>query len=410
MKTVESMIARRYLLSRRKVRFINVIGLISVAGITLGVAALLVALSVFNGFNSVVTSVLVGFDPHIRIEKAGGMTERELQAVGDALGRIASVRAWSPFVSGKAMLVSGYATKVVIIRGVRQDRIAAVSGLKDRLKLGSLEFNDSAGVPGIVLGLTLADRLGSIVGDRLQVISPAGMQPALTGLGTPQTVNFRIAGIYESNNRDYDAGYAYISLSAAQGLFQMESRVNGVELRLDDFTRSVRVKSELEKTLPPDMVISTWYDLHENLYSVMLIERWSAYILLCLIIVVASFNMLGSLTMGVIEKRRDIAVLKAIGMTSKSIVRLFMAEGLLIGCIGTFLGVVIGLVVLFLQVQFRIVPLDQTIYIIPAIPVEIRWTDFVAIAGASLGLSFLAAYYPARRAAAVLPAESLRWE
>ena len=164
------------------------------------------------------------------------------------------------------------------------------------------------------------------------------------------------------------------------------------------------------KQISGDYQISTWYDLHQSLYSVMKIERWSAYILLSLIILVATFNMLGSLTMGVIEKQRDISVLRAVGMTSKNLTRLFMFEGLLIGILGTIFGIVLGLIVLYLQIHYQIFPLDTSIYIIPAIPVDIQWTDFVTIAMASLGLSFIAAYYPARRADSTLPAEGLRWE
>ena len=171
-----------------------------------------------------------------------------------------------------------------------------------------------------------------------------------------------------------------------------------------------RSKRELVKKLPADMTISSWYDLHKNLYSVMKIEQWSAYVLLSLIILVATFNMLGSLTMGVIEKRRDIGVLKALGMSSRSITKIFMYEGLFIGILGTFFGMILGLIVLYLQVQYQLFPLDPTVYIIPAIPVKIVWTDFIAVAASSLGLSFFASYYPALRAASIVPSESLRWE
>jgi lipoprotein-releasing system permease protein len=158
------------------------------------------------------------------------------------------------------------------------------------------------------------------------------------------------------------------------------------------------------------MVVSTWYDLHRTLYLVMSIERWSAYILLSLIVLVATFNMLGSLSMVVIEKRRDIAVLKAMGLSPRRIVRLFMVEGMLIGTIGTFAGIGLGVVILYLQVHYQLFRLDPTVYIIPAIPVEIHIVDFLSVAAASLGLSTLAAYYPARRAAATEPAQALRWE
>ncbi len=408
--SVETFIARRYLLTKRSIRFINVIGIISIIGITIGVAALLVALSVFNGFNSVVTSVLVGFDPHIRIEKSGNLSMDEYEKIAGILKRRSDVKGFSPFVSGKAMLTTKSYTKVVFVRGIDEQKIEDVSGLNQKIVLGDLKLQRSGETPGIVIGLALADRLASVVGNEIAIYGPSGIQTALTGMNVPQSSVFRVEGIYESNNKDYDANYAYISIAAAQELFNMENKYSGVELRLNDFQSADKVKAELVNQLPGDVIVSSWFDLHKNLYIVMSVERWSAYILLCLIIVVATFNMLGSLTMGVIEKQRDIAVLKSMGMTASRITRVFMVEGMFIGLIGTILGIGIGLIVLWLQIQYHIFPLDTTVYIIPAIPVEIRWTDFVAIGIASLGCSFLAAYYPARRAAATLPAQALRWE
>jgi len=408
--SVEMFIARRYLLAKRTVRFINVIGVISIAGIAVGVAALLVALSVFNGFNDVVTSVLVGFDPHIRIEKQGGMSTAEYEVIAKKLGTIPGIVGFSPFVSGKAMLTTRAFTKVVFVRGIDQQRIGAVSGLNEKIVLGGVNLEEPDKPPGVVIGLALADQLGSIVGNDLAVYGPSSIQEALTGMSVPQSDVFRVTGIFESNNKDYDASYAYISIAAAQKLLDFEGRYNGVELRLADFHSADRLKEDLTHILPAGLAISSWYDLHKNLYLVMTVERWSAYILLCLIILVATFNMLGSLTMGVMEKERDIGVLKSLGMPSRSIVRVFMTEGMLIGFVGTLLGILIGLLVLFLQLKYQLFRLDTTVYIIPAIPVQIRWTDFVAIGAASLGLSFLAAYYPARRAALMLPSDALRWE
>ncbi len=262
----------------------------------------------------------------------------------------------------------------------------------------------------MVIGLSLSDRLAAITGDEMMIISPYGFQSALSGIGTPQSMKFRVTGIFESNNKEYDANYAYTSIRSAQRLFNLENKISGVELRLNDLSDAESVKEDLVRSFSSEYTISTWYDLHKTLYVVMNVERWLAYILLSLIIVVASFNMLGSLTMGVIEKKRDIAVLKSMGMTSRRLIRLFMFEGMLIGLAGTALGMIIGSVVLFLQIKYHLFPLDTTVYIIPAIPVEIRWTDFISIAAASLGCSWLAAYYPAKRAASTLPAEALRWE
>ncbi len=410
MNKVELFIACRYLRSKRKIRFINIIGYISIVGITVGVAALLIALSVFNGFSSIVTSVLVGFDPHIRIEKHGNISSTEYHDIEKILKSNIDITAVSPYVSGKAMLTTTSFNKVVFIRGVDEKRIADVTGLKDKVVLGSVDFKNTGSSPGIVIGLTLADRLASVIGNEIVIYSPNSVQYALSGISAPRGMKFTVNGIFESNNKDYDANYAYISLPVAQEMFNLEDKYNGIELRLSDFNNAEKVKKELQKKLPDDYNVQTWYDLHQSLYSVMKIERWSAYILLSLIILVATFNMLGSLTMGVIEKQRDISVLKSIGMTSKNIVRIFMVEGLIIGIIGTVLGVIIGLIVLYLQVHYQLFALDATIYIIPAIPVEIQWIDFVEIAFVSLGLSFLAAYYPSRRAAATIPAEGLRWE
>ena len=410
MKRIEAYIARRYLLSKRTIRFVNVIGLISIGGITLGVAALLIALSVFNGFNGVVSSVLVGFDPHLRIERQGNITQGLYDTIASVVSGEGSITGYAPYVSGKGMLVAGSFNRVVFLRGVDERRITAVSGLQEKMALGRLWLEDSAGSGSIVIGLTLADRLGLVTGDELGIISPYGFQSMMTSLSTPEMVKFRVAGIFNSDNKDYDANYAFISIPRAEQLFNSDGRYSGVDIRIKNFSQADRVQAELRSRLPSDLVISTWYDLHRSLYNVMKIERWSAFVLLTLINVVATFNMLGSLTMTVIEKKRDIAILKAMGMATDRIVGIFMVEGMFIGLLGTFAGMILGSCVLWLQVQYRLFPLDPTIYIIPAIPVEVRWVDFIAIGVASLGLSFLAAYYPARRAAKSSPAEALRWE
>lgn len=407
---IERFIARRYLRSKRQLRFINIIMLVSVIGITVGVAALVIVLSVFNGFNSVVTNVLVGFDPHIRVEAARGSSfelPRELEA------QIASDRrivAAAPFVASKALLVTPRVSRVVLVKGVDDSTIGMVSGVKRSTILGEFRFDDSAEEAGIVLGLALADRLGSTVGTVLNVISPVGVDAMVTQFGEPLTRRCRVVGVYDSNNKDYDAHYAYVSLATARLLFDVPSGITGYELRLASIEEAESVQEALRPAAGSALTVSTWYDLHRDLYSVMTVERWTAYIILCLIVGVATFNVLGSLTMGVIEKRRDIGVLKAIGATRSMITRIFMFEGILVGVIGTLAGTLIGLLVCYLQITYHLVPLDPTVYIIPAIPVEIRWTDFLWVGLASMVLSMLASLYPARRAARLLPVEAIRWE
>jgi len=408
--SVERFIAGRYVRSKRQMRFINIIMLVSVIGITVGVAALIIVLSVFNGFNTVVTQVLVGFDPHIRIEAAFGGRIGNVDSILRVVRSHREVAAASPFIQGKALLVAQRVNKVVVVKGVVDSTIDGVSGVKRRTVLGSFLFKDGPEQGSIVLGLTLADRLGTMVGASLAILSPVGVDAMMVQLNEPIVQPCTVVGIYDSNNKDYDAHYAFVSLETARKLFQLDHDVSGVDVRLSDIEKADQVKVALQKDLGPACRVSSWYDLHKDLYSVMQIERWTAYIILCLIVGVATFNVLGSLTMGVIEKRRDIGILKAIGATRRSILKIFMVEGILVGTIGTVLGSLLGLLVCYIQVTYQVFPLDPTVYIIPAIPVEVRWLDFVTVAGASMLLSILASLYPASRAARLTPVQAIRWE
>ena len=406
----ERFIAQRYLRSKRQLRFINIIMMVSVTGITVGVAALTIVLSVFNGFNSVVTNVLVGFDPHIRIEAARGRAMQLTDSLLLGLKADPRIAAAAPYIASKALLLTPHVNRVVLVKGVVDSTINLVSGVKKRIVLGAFRLRDSPESGGIVLGLALADRLGTMVGSELTIVSPVGVDAMMTQFGEPLSRKCTVAGIYDSNNKDYDAHYAFISLESARQLFQYGDSYSGIEVRLHDLEEADNVKHSLQARLGDGYTVSTWYDLHRDLYSVMKIERWTAYIILCLIVGVATFNVLGSLTMGIIEKRRDIGILKSLGATRTSIVRIFMFEGLLVGLLGTAAGVLIGVVVCLLQIRYSLFPLDPTVYIIPAIPVELRWTDFVAVVLASMTLSTLASLYPARRAARLLPVDSIRWE
>jgi lipoprotein-releasing system permease protein len=406
----EQIIARRYLRSKRQLRFINIIMLVSIVGITVGVAALIIVLSVFNGFNSVVTQVLVNFDPHLRIEAAAGSSFVPDNRLARALEDDPRVAAHTPYVASKALLVTPRLSRVVLVKGVDDATVGGVSGVKDATILGRFQFDDADSAGGIVLGLTLADRLGMTVGADLTVISPIGVDALAMKTGEPLMRAVVVRGIYDSNNKDYDAHYAFVSLANARRLFGLADGVSGIEVRLHNIEDAEPVQHALQALLGPECKVSTWYDLHRDLYSVMKIERWMAYIILCLIVGVATFNVLGSLTMGVIEKRRDIGILKALGASQASITRLFMFEGILVGTIGTVVGALLGLLVCYLQIEYQLFPLDPSVYIIPAIPVEVRWTDFVAVSLASMLLSTAASLYPARRAAQLLPVEAIRWE
>lgn len=406
---LEQAIALRYLKSKRKVGFVTVISFISIVGVTIGVAALVIVLSVFNGFNGLVTSILTEFDPHVRVERLSPGDQADYDRLSFFLSSDSDVRGFAPFVSGKALIVSRNMNRVINVKGLDETLVDKVSGLRDKLVLGELDFQARNG-SGMVIGLTLADRLGVVVGDTLSVVSPAGSEFALLQIGQPLIRRFVVSGIYESNNKEYDAYYAYVGLDAGRALFSLGNQVQGVEIRLSDIDVTSQFEERMKTNFGSDYRILTWYDLHRELYSVMQIERWMAYVILCMIVGVASFNLLGSLTMSVIEKTRDIGILKTMGATREMIQKIFMNQGLFVGILGSLFGVLLGVLVVYLQQEFHLVPLDPTVYIIPAIPVELHIMDLILVSLTGIGLCSVAAYYPARRAAALVPVEAIRWE
>ncbi len=407
----ESFISRRYLVSKHKVNFITIISLISIGGITIGVAALIVVLSVFNGFGSLVTSFLISFDPHIRIVSSTPAESINIGEVKALLNNYKEVKDVSPYVSGKVLAYSAGLNQVVTLKGIDIQSGKDVYDIEQNIIFGNYSFEESEGISKIVIGLRLADKLQTIIGDTVTIISPAGIEKAITQFSLPTMRKFIVSGIYSSNNNEYDAQFIFCSLEASQNLFNYKNRIQGVDVRLNSLNSSFDLKEKLKVQLDNKKYsVNTWFDFHKELYTVMQIERWTAYIILSLIIAVACFNILGSLSMSVIEKKRDVGVLRAMGITENSILKIFMYEGLLIGILGTILGSIIGYLVCFLQLKYKLYPLDPMQYKIDALPIEIQITDFFFIAGAALLLSFLASLYPAKRAAKVNILDAIKWE
>jgi lipoprotein-releasing system permease protein len=407
----ESYISRRYLISKHKINFITIISLISVAGITIGVAALIVVLSVFNGFGSLVTSFLVTFDPHLRVEITSPEGYNKQNEITAALGTIPEVNDFAPYVSGKVLAYSQGLTQVINLKGIVEKTGNDIYGIKPDILFGNFNISEESGTPSIILGLILADKLQCVVGDTVTLISPVGIENVITQLSQPKSQKFIVGGIYSSNNNEYDESYIFTNLETAQKLLGYHNNIQGYDIKLDNINHSFDVKDQLEKKIDNRLFsVNTWYDFHRELYTVMKLERWAAYIILCLIVAVATFNILGSLSMSVIEKKRDIGILRSMGANEKSILKIFMYEGLLIGIIGTTAGAILGYFICYLQLKYNIYPLDPTQYKIDSLPLQVRLTDFFFIAGASMLLSFLASLLPARRAAKIDPLEAIKWE
>lgn len=407
----ERFIAKRYLLSKHKINFITIISFISITGITIGVAALIVVLSVFNGFGSLVTSFLMNFDPHLRVEYKIDSAKEDINKVETILKGTPDLKSFAPFVNGKVMAFNSGNTQVISLKGIELKNADELYNIKDNILFGSAELNEDDDTPEILIGLRLADHLQVLVGDTITIISPSGIEKAITQFGMPHTQQFIVQGIFSSQNNEYDESLAFTYLSEAQYLLGYKKSYQGYEIKLNNSDNSFKAKDYLESILDNNKFeINTWYDFHRELYSVMQIERWVAYILLSLIIAVATFNILGSLSMSVIEKKRDIGILRSMGAKENSILKIFMYEGLMIGLIGTGLGVLLGYFICFLQIQYNIYPLDPTQYKIDSLPLQLRLSDFFVIAGASIFLSFIASLIPAKRAAKVDALQAIKWE
>lgn len=406
----ERFIAKRYLVSKHKINFITIISFISIGGITIGVAALIVVLSVFNGFSSLVVDYLMNLEPDIRITAISNEGEKNISNLNQYLNEQKEIKSFSPYIEGKVLAYSKGITQVVNVKGIHEESINNVYLIGENLVDGTDKHFLSSSQK-VFVGLQLADKLLVMAKDSILLISPANIEQAITQFSLPLSKRVFVSGVFSSKNSEYDGGYIFCSLKDAQYLFGYKNNFQGYDIRLDDISNSEKVKQMLRAKLDSNNYsVETWYDFHQELYSVMQIERWTAYIILSLIIAVATFNILGSLSMSVIEKKRDIGILRSMGVTENSILKIFMFEGLLIGIIGTLFGVIIGYIICYVQIHYNIYPLDPSQYKIDSLPVEVRLTDFFFISGASMLLAFLASLLPAKRAAKVNPISAIKWE
>lgn len=400
----ERYIALRYLRARRKTGMITIISIISVLGITVGVAALIVVMSVFNGFNEFAVEQLVSYDPHIRIRSASG----EPVDPDQIIDRIdpSGVTATTPYIEGRSAIIVEQTSSVATIRGIIPENDGGRIGALLQRTIGADSVDGSR---GIVLGSGLAAGLNVLSGDTISIVGRKGLELALSQVAQPSTIELPVVSTF-ALNQEYDAHVAFVPFSVAQEIFAIPKGAMGVELRLEDYRRSLDAAEELRGRFGDAYIVESWQDLHSDLYGAMELERWSAFVIVMLIVIVAVFNVLGSLTMTVIEKRRDIGILKTLGASRKSILRLFIIEGVLIGLVGTGLGLIIGLGLCWLQGEYGLIGLDTTRYLLNALPVNVRPVDVALITLSAMALATASAIYPAARAASLQPADSIRWE
>lgn len=402
-------IARRYLFSKKHISLISTLTFISITGVAIGTALLIVVLSVFNGFFGVIKGFLLSYDPDIRIEASGAKTFAHNQAIYDKLNAIPEIRVISPYVVGKAMLAhKDDESKVVEVKGIDRERFFQLIEIEESITSGIFDVSVRNRKPGIIVHDQLRSDIGLALGEEVALLSAAGMKNALTQVTAPRLYRFEIRGTYFLQ-QVAGGPQVYVDLVAAQRLFKTRSDISGIDLKLQDSEEADRVKKELQAALGPDFKISSWYDLQKPLYDVMYLEKWGSYLILMIIIIVAVLNIVGSLTMIVIQKKRDVGILLSMGYTRKAIKSIFRKQGLYIGLIGCFLGGSIGLLLSWLQMTYGIIGLSSA-FIIDAYPIDIRPIDVVIILLGSLILCVAASWYPANRAAQIQPADAIRYE
>ena len=415
MSPYELFIGLRYTRAKKRNHFISFISLISLMGITLGMTALITVMSVMNGFQKEVRTRILGVASHVQIASPYGNLSH-WQQIADEASKHPAVEAAAPYVSAQGMLSHNQIVQGVMVRGILPAMEDKVANFSHSMVSGKLE-NLVPGEFGIVIGMELARVLGTFVGDKIVLISPQG-QVTPAGI-LPRLKQFTVVGIFEVGHFEYDSGLVLIHMFDAQKLYRLENDdVSGVRLKLTDLFQAPKVVQELPALLTIDSYISDWTKQHANYFRAIQIEKRMLSLILALIIAVAAFNIVSTLVMVVTDKESDIAILRTLGASPRSIMKIFIVQGTFIGVFGTMLGVTGGMllaynvseVVAFIESLFNVQFLSREIYYISKIPTDPQMADITSVAVTSFVLSLLATIYPSYRASKVNPAEALRYE
>lgn len=395
--STEFFISLRYLLTKRKEKFLSLISFISVAGLAIGVTALIVVIAVMTGFDRDLRERIVGNYSHLTVSAYQPIGYGDYEALESRIRRNRHVVAVSPFIQGQVLVEQDGKYMALGVKGVEPQKERRVTRIGELLVRGSF---DSL-VPGtVIVGRELASLYGLSVGSELKLYSPKG-----------ERFSLKIAGIFASGMYDYDLNLMVVHMKTAQKILGMDNAVSAVSVKIDDIYNAPKVKKELEGVAGYEYFIRTWIESNANFFAALKLEKLTMFIILTLIILVASFNVVSTLIVMVVEKTKDIGILKSLGMNSAAIRRIFTCEGLIIGFSGTFLGTVGGVVLCFLLKKYQFIKLPADVYYIETLPVSLTlWPDLILIVGAALAITLLATVYPAVKAAQLKPVEALRYE
>ncbi|QOX80631.1 lipoprotein-releasing ABC transporter permease subunit [Trichlorobacter lovleyi] len=415
----ELKIGLRYLKAKRKSTFISIITFISTAGVTLGVMALIVVLAVMTGFERDLKEKILGTNAHLVVIRSGAPMD-DYRTMMERLQQLPGVEAATPFIYNQVMLSTGRHVSGVVLRGIDSVSDKKVTRLSRAIVQGSMDSLDpprgSDADPGILIGRELAKHLNLFLGDRVNVVSPTG---TITPLGMmPKLKPFKVTGIFNTGMFEYDSTLAYVSINQAQKFFDLGDTVTGIQLKVADVYATTELAKNINRTYGPDLYARDWMQMNRNILFALKTEKVVMFIILTLIVLVAAFGIASTLFMVVMEKTRDIAILKTMGARSGSIMKIFVLEGLIIGVVGTVLGVLSGLLISFnLEPIINLVQkvtgknfFSKEIYYLDHFPSHVVMSDVLIISITAILISFLATLYPAWQASRMLPAEALRYE
>ncbi|MDA8423074.1 MAG: lipoprotein-releasing ABC transporter permease subunit [Nitrospiraceae bacterium] len=407
----EIFISLRYLKTKKRYGTVSLNTFISIAGVVIGVATSIITLAVMTGFQGYFRDKILSAMPHIVVMEFTGTGVKDQQALQDKIDKVPHVLATTPFIYGQAMLTAQDRMQGVVVRGIDPQAEVRVTDLAKNMTTGMLKDLETGRgkLPGIIIGEDLARKLGVSVGDTITMVNPLGGEESAMGI-IPKMKKFEIVGLFDAGMYDYNTTFVYIAIPDAQKFFEMPGRISGIQVRVDDVYQAGAISTAIQKAAGYPYITRNWMEQNKNFFSALLLEKIGMSLILFVIIIVASFNIIGTLTMIVMEKSREIAILKSMGATSRSVVKIFMFAGLAIGMVGTALGVIIGYSAVTVLTKTDVITLPKDVYQVSHLPLSISGFDILFISLTALGISFLATLYPAWQAAKQDPVEVLRYE
>lgn len=411
---LELFIALRYLIGRRKQAFIYLISLMSILGVSLGVAALVIVLGVYNGFTTDIRDKILGANAHILVTGQNFFNpdtegERSLPVILKKIKAVPNVKGVTPFIYAEGMLSSQHGVKGVVLRGVDPATASQVLSMLGNLLEGNVTELESTGTAGVIIGRELALRLGLKTGDKVNLLSPSAQKRGATF--QPKIRSFQVAGIFHTGMFEYDSSLSFISLKAARELLGLPAeRISGVEVTVNNVEYADKVAAHIFSQLGGGYSVRHWMEMNANLFAALKLEKIGMFIVLAMVVLIGSFSIVTTLVMLVMEKTRDIAILKSMGATSAIIRHIFMLQGVIIGTVGTTIGYILGIGLSLLLQKYQFIKLPPGVYTLDHLPVILNLGDLIIVGASTMLLCFLATLYPAKQAAKLVPAEALHYQ